>query len=81
MKPKNFEQRSYSSLVFAVVVDSTDDRGGNDHDTGQGDSSRIDTGFYVEAPGLEYRPPTPTNLRFLCKKSSLFINLTINTVV
>ena len=51
MEPRKYEQRSYSSLVF-VVVDNNDNRCCNDHDSGQCDSSRIDTGFYVEAPGF-----------------------------
>jgi len=49
---EKYEQRSYSSLIFVFVVDNNDDRGCTDHDSVQGDSSCIDTSFYVEAPGL-----------------------------
>jgi hypothetical protein len=53
MDPRKYEQRSYSSLVFVVVVVGNNDDGGcNDHDTEQGVSSCIDTSFYVKAPGL-----------------------------
>jgi hypothetical protein len=52
MEPRKYEQRSYSSLVFDVVVDNNDDCGCNDYDSGQVDSSRIDNSFYVEGPAL-----------------------------